>query len=350
MVLYSAATRADAARAISQASAAAAAMGVAAGLILLGAGMALSGSTGSALIALSPCIPFLLVQDLGRYGYVMTGNAPKACLSDGVWLVIATGGLMALRISDTRSVTLAVLAWGAGSVPGAMALARQVLGSIHVRRPRAWLDEVGSLSIRYAADFIVVAASGYLMILFVAAIDSLDHAAAIRGAQVLLGPTTVAFLGASMYFVPETARVAVNGVRGVRRLARMQSIVLMAFTAAWLILVMAAPDSIGTRLFGASWDGAQERLPLVGLAFIGNAAFTGPVSGVRAMKWAGRGLVLRVISAVVVLLATAAGATYSVPTGALTGFAIGSWVAAACWWAGLLKRSVDEMAYVDHEV
>jgi hypothetical protein len=310
------------------------------------AGVVVPGAVGEAMLALAPCLPFLLVQDLGRYGYVMRGQARKACLSDGTWLVIATAGLMALRLTDTRSLSLAVLAWGAGAVPGALALVPHMRGFLGTARLRAWLDEVGPLSIRYAAEFLVLAASGYLMITFVAGVDGLDHAAAIRSAQVLMGPTTVAFLGASMYFVPEMARGFVNGIGSVKRLARIQSGLLVLFTASWLLLVMVAPDSIGSRLFGASWDGAQDRLPLVGLAFVGNAAYTGPVSGIRAMRWASRGLVLRILSAVMVLTATLIGATYS-STGALVGFAGASWVAAVCWWIGLLGRSGREPGHTD---
>jgi hypothetical protein len=335
VVLYSSATPATGRGAVIRASTVSVGTGIAAAACATVTGLVLANETGHALVALAPCLPFLLLQDVWRYGYVMLGEPQKACLSDGCWLVIATAGLMLLRLTDTRSVPLAMLAWGCGAVPGALVGGVALLRKAAASDVLHWLREAGALSARYAADFLVVAVSGYLMVLCLVGISSLDDAAGIRGAQVLMGPPTVAFLGASMYFMPEMSRLRERGVEVVRKLAIVQSTALALFTAVWLVSVLSLPDSVGERVFGASWAGSQARLPLIGIAFVCNAAATGPVCGIRAMQWAKRGLHLRLAAAGAILTATAAGAFWSVPSGALVGFAFGSGVAAVTWWAGL---------------
>ncbi len=101
---------------------------------------------------------------------------------------------------------------------------------------------------------------------------------------------------------------------------------------------MLIPDRVGSRVFGASWAGANDVLLIVGLAYVANAMTTGAVSGLRAMGWTGLSLRLRVIAAGFIVVFTLLGTSRSAPEGALAGFAAGSYAAAVTWWVGFRWR------------
>jgi hypothetical protein len=319
--------------AVIRAGCVAALIGCGGGLLAVLVGSVVPGRTGPGLMVLGPFLPFALAQDVWRYGLVMLKRPWRACAYDGLWLVIAITLIMVLRLSNQRDLSLAVVAWALGVVPGAILGFSQVSRTRHALVVIQWIASVRHLALRMSAEFLVLTVSGYLMIVVLSSLGSLDDAAAVRSAQILMGPVTVMFIGGTMYFVPEIARAGMT--RG-RRIARVQSVALTAVATMWLVGAMLIPDSVGTRVFGASWRGARDLLPLVGLSFIGNALTTGATSGLRAFGRASLSLWLRVTAAVFILLSTCIGATESIPRGALKGFAVGSCLAAATWWIGFV--------------
>ncbi len=339
LVLWSASSdRALSERAVARAALVAAALGAAFALVAMVIGLVVRGSSGEAMLVLAVLLPFALVQDVWRFGLVMLERPWGACVSDLIWLVVAIGSIMSLRLADNRSLPLAMAAWMVGAVPGALIGFRQVSSTWHRPRVIRWLSEVGGLSRSISAEFMVLTVSGYLMVVVLAGLGSLDDAAAVRAAQIIMGPVTVVFAGAAMYVIPEMARASLGGGRRTYRIGQIQSVLLAALAAGWLLAALLIPDFIGERVFGASWAGASDVLFVVGLAYVGNAATTGAVSGLRAMGWARLSLRLRLVAAALIIAGTAAGSFHSIPEGALAGFAAGSCLAVATWWAGFRSR------------
>jgi len=339
LVLWSASSdQALSERAVAHAAHVAAALGSAFALVALVIGLVVRGSSGEAMLVLAVLLPFALVQDVWRFGLVMLERPWRACVSDSIWLVVAIASIMSLRLADNRSLPLAMAAWMVGAVPGALIGFRQVSSTWHRPNVIRWLSQVRALSRSISAEFVVLTVSGYLMVVVLAGLGSLDDAAAVRAAQIIMGPVTVVFAGAAMYVIPEMARASLGGGWRTYRIGQIQSGVLAAVATGWLLAALLIPDFIGERVFGASWAGASDVLLVVGLAYVGNAATTGAVSGLRAMGWARLSLRLRLVAAALIIGGTAAGSFHSMPTGALAGFAAGSCLAVATWWAGFRWR------------
>ncbi len=91
----------------------------------------------------------------------------------------------------------------AGSVPGSLFGFRQVSSVWHRPSLIRWTRQVGELSRSITGEFLVLAVSGYLMVVVIAGLGSLEDAAAVRAAQVVMGPVTMFFAAASMHFIPE---------------------------------------------------------------------------------------------------------------------------------------------------
>ena len=100
----------------------------------------------------------------------------------------------------------------------------------------------------------------------------------------------------------------------------------------WGGIALFLPSSIGTQILGASWYGARALLLPLALAQVAASAFSGPMTGLRALAAAQRGLRLRIVLSSMSLITTvAAAAVGGVMLAAWTMAAMG-FVGATLWW------------------
>lgn len=305
-------------------------------------GMALGGSVGRALLVLAPCLPLIALQDTYRYGSLARRDPGAANVNDGAWLMAAVIALMALRITNTASLTLAVLATFATAGFGlgcAMSLARvrPVLALVPAAF-RSW----SPMSLRLSLEFMLaMSASVVTLTLLTAWNANLEQAGELRAAQVMLGPLAVVFAATTSYFQPVLVGMHRRSMPVVRPALR-QSAVNVSAAICWTLLLTVFPDRVGVRLFGSSWSGAQDILTVVGLSFVGLGLATGALTALRSRGQLNSGLAAQGLTAVIVVVCTAVGGLL-INQGTLRGFAVGNLLAAATSWWIVLRWSVRDV-------
>lgn len=268
--------------------------GVGVGVVLLLIGAVAGGDTGRVFLALGVCMPGLVLQDMWRFIFVADGRPERAAANDFVWAVVQLGAVFALLAAGDASVGVLVLAWGLAANVAAVFGCFQAGARPNLREGPAWARRHLDLGGPFALDFGAQIGSTYVALFVITAIVGLDAVAGIRGAQTLLGPVNVLYLGSRLVAVPEGARLATSGSGGVVRLSLVVALVLVAATAAVGAVLLLIPDSWGMELLGDTWANARSvmvpTIALMAATGVGIAA----VNGLRSLAAARQGLAARI--------------------------------------------------------
>jgi hypothetical protein len=308
---------------------------VASALVMTGAFLA-DGSLRAALLTLALCIPVVTTQDALRLGALARRNPRLACWNDAAWLIAAVLALMALRRTDTMSVTLAVVA-AIGTAAAGLVVGLSLEPTAATRgRTREWFANSNATGARMSADFLIALTySAAPLVLITAWRADLAAAGFLRTAVILLGPLSVVYAGSTLYMQPRMSVVRANSAH-VRNLARSQSFWNSVVAAAWLGVALAIPDRVGIRIFGASWSGSTDYVANLGVAFIAMAVPTGPLTALRSSGRLNANLAAQVITALTVLTSTAVGGLLT-HDGMIRGFAVGHLLSMFIAWMILLR-------------
>ncbi len=288
-----------------------------------------------AFLGLAIVLPFVLIQDTWRYLFII--DRPGAALAiDLVWLVGVVLGL--LFVPDGSGPGPYVLAWGA---TGALsALVGVALGWTQPvwPHPWKWLVNHRDMCWRYLTEFATAQGVAQLSFAGLAALSGAAALGAARAAWVVYGVLVVVHSGLYMVLVPEGARERDRPER-LRSKFAIASLGSMALSFAWMLAGLAAPDSLGTKLFGETWEHAQRLLLPMGLTMIAGGALSGGILGIRALGDPRRSLVARLRSAPFQALCPLAGAVIGDAKGFVLGLAAGNLIAALAWWTSFLRAT-----------
>lgn len=302
-------------------------------------GLFFDGSTRGVLVALGVAMPFLIAQDGWRYIFFASGQGKQALLNDLVWTLIMVPAFAIVIWTSTDSATSFVVAWSSAATCAALFGCWQARLLPLPSRVLAWWRNQRDLIPGFLGDFGIRTgtqrASGFLVAVFA----GLAATGALRGADMLLGPVTVLFMGVNAIAVPETARII---KRNVSRLP-LSMVLLSAGLSTSAILVglmlLMVPDSAGEALLKDTWQPAREVLPFLALALAVSAANTGAMIGMRALGDSVRMFRTRLVAAPLVALGVIAGAAIGGAVGAALGNAIATSFTNLVWWHQF-KRAV----------
>jgi hypothetical protein len=113
-------------------------------------------------------------------------------------------------------------------------------------------------------------------------------------------------------------------------------------SAAWMVTSLLVPSSIGMRLFGDTWDKAEQLLVPMGVVMIAGSALSGALLGIRALSDPGRSLRARLASAPFQAVCPLVGAVLGDATGFVLGLAAGNAVSAVIWWTSFLRATAGD--------
>jgi O-antigen/teichoic acid export membrane protein len=174
-------------------------LGLAAGLLVAVAAFVVSGSVGSALLALAIVLPGLLVQDSCRMAAFARGRPSLAALMDAVWAIVSSG---LMRVCTwARDRVRARTRWGGSRAVSAVP--RLVASPSPAVACGGWLRRHRDLIRFLLPDLSGLGAM--VGILLVGLIASANAVGSLRAAQVLLGPLGV--LGGVFQFSVPGSRV-----------------------------------------------------------------------------------------------------------------------------------------------
>jgi O-antigen/teichoic acid export membrane protein len=343
VVRHSHTTPADWHRATAGSSGLALAMSLAFAAAVAVLGVILGGRIGEAFVALAIVLPGLLVQDVWRFAFVAQGAPKLAFVCDLVWAVILLPSLLILDQGASTSLALPILIWGASALISAgvaIAIGR-ILPSL--RRIGEWFRESRDLGLRYAAEALIGLAPSQVTLFVLGAVAGLTATAALRGAQLLLGPVQMLVIGITMVGIPEGVRLArARGTLGLRRPAVILSAAISLITLTWGITMSLLPRDVGEKLLGDTWPLALAVLVPLTLGYAGGALGFGPSTGLRVLADARRSLPARSVDAGSQAIGgvggallggvVLAGVVVSAAVGAACGLAVGLCIGTVAYW------------------
>ncbi len=139
-------------RAVTSCTGTALAVGMVAGVSMLGAAVLLHGTSRVAFIAIGLTMPGLMLQDSWRYAFCRARPSSQAFLNDAIWALVMVPGLLALRLTGKESVFWFILVWGSAATVAAVVGPLQA--RVVPRLPDAWLwvSRHRDLAFRYLTE------------------------------------------------------------------------------------------------------------------------------------------------------------------------------------------------------
>lgn len=287
-------------------------------------------STGDAFAALGVCLPGLALQDAWRMAFFAKGRGRQAFINDLAWSVVQIPAMLAAVHLGVHTVAPLILCWGGAASIAAVWGVAQSRVVPEPDRAFSWMRAQRDLAPRFFVEFLARYGANAGTIYVTALIAGVSAAGAFRAGQVLLGPINLFNIGLTGVAVYEAVQLR-ERPRRMQRMAMLLGLGIAGVSFAWGGLMLAIPSDVGTMLLSQSWGSAHNVLLPLTIAAGASGILTGATVGLRALAAADRSLRVRLITAVITLAASSAGAEAFSAVGAACGLAFGLWVGAALW-------------------
>lgn len=317
--------------AVSRTSATAIAIGVALGAVCLGVGLVVPGPVGEALAGLGVVLPALMLQDSWRFAFFAAGVGWKACLNDLVWGLSLIGALLVAVQRETLFGLM--LAWGLAAGVAALFGFWQARIRPSFRGVPVWLREQRELGSRYLVENVTQSGGTQLRMYALGAIGGLAEVAALRGAQLLLGPLLAVLMGIGVVAVPEGVRWLRRSTRRLVQFCLALGAIEAAIALIWGIGLVLLPDDLGAALLGEVWAPASVLIVPLSLSVVASSFNTGATTGLRALGAARLSLRSQFVETALLLVATIVGAAVAGALGATWAGLAAVLVASVVWWS-----------------
>ena len=324
-------------------------LGVVGGASCLVVGGFLGGAVGTALLALGVVLPGLLVQDAWRLVFFAEARPKAAVINDGVWAVLQLGAVLALVSLGFGAVGPLTLAWGLAACAAAVLGLRQSGVRPRPSHTWGWLKRHFDLTRYLLLEYVTLQGGQQLAMLAIAGIGSLSVVGALRGAQVLLGPTTILAVGMYTFALPEFSRRRETlSAKGWMGGALGLSAFVTGLGALWGAIFLFLPDSVGRELLGETWTGTRSVLVASIVQQAGAAIAIGPATMLYAMDRAKVTLAIHAVLSPLLLAGGILGVWLGGAEGAAWGFAVAFWAVVPAWWIKVRReaRSIAARAAV----
>ena len=313
----------------------------AAGTLGVAAAMAVVGLAISALLPTEPArvvqvlmisLPLILLQDFCRLGLIMMQRSAAAAFNDGVWLLLTVIAFGLFRHVTTPVGSFSLWIIG-GLIAGLVGLAQ--LGTLPSAHVLVWWRTHKYLSSRYLADALLILSSNYAFTVGIGVVAGGSEVAGLRGAQVLMGPLTVLFLGLTIQAMPSLVRRAATSRADARRGAVQLGILFSSTAALFGVVLITLPKRFGRALLGDTSTEAFTLMPGVACMFavLGFSIALG--AGLKALGAAQSTLRIRMVTAPLAVAGGVVGFMIGRTEGAVFGLAIGSAAGLPMWWRSL---------------
>jgi O-antigen/teichoic acid export membrane protein len=310
-------------------------VGIVTGLIALVAGVALKGTTGSAFLALGLTLPVLMLQDSWRFSFFALGRGMHAFINDTIWAVTLLPALAVLGHTGHANVFWFTFAWGATAGIGAVAGIFQARVVPHLLGARDWLKNQSDLGVRYLLEgttgSLVTQVRGYGTGLIVG-LAALGY---LQASITLYGPMTIMFLGMGLVTIPEAARVLRRSPKHLPLFCVLVSVGLTLGGALWgIALLVAVPRGLGHATLGPSvWRPTYPLIVPIMLWYLGQGVGAGAGTGLHGLGAAKRSLRVTIITSILTVGFTLAGALSDGVDGTAYGMVAGAWITSVLlWW------------------
>ena len=321
-------------------------LSIAASLVTLGVAFVVSDDMRPLMIWLAIGMTALVIQDLTRYAFFVTGPSWGASASDLTWLLTFLGP--AILMPDRFDQPAEILGlWLIGAING-LALSLAVIAStapkaMRVDRRDRWLGLHSRLSLNVLGDTALVSLYGFSIPLILVVAAEVSDAGSYRLAQTIVGPLLVLISGMNLELLPRLVRRSRAGERIAATAFRFGA-TIAAICLAGMLVLLVVPDSLMTTLIGVNWtDAAGVTVVLAASAIftglVGSALIVIRAHGDQASVTGLRAMLFPLQLALVVVGAVIGGAM-----GASVGLLLGNVVSVWPWWR-LARRAEARLAW-----
>lgn len=323
------------------ATGAALALGIVMGFLCFLVSIVADSALEQAFTGLALGLPGLLVQDSWRYAFFAQSKGTQAFVNDFVWSGVLFPLIAVLIWTDSRSIALFMLAWGTAATFAAVVGAFQAGVMPRPLRILSWLRSEWELAPRFLAEFALTVTAIQLVLYALAVFGGLQFVAALRGAQILLGPFNVLLIGVGLAAIPAGVKLIEKSEARFRRASILLSAALASSAFLWGLVAYALPSDLGRELLGRTWQSARELLLPVALTTAAYGASAGAEVGLRSLAQARRSLRVRTLNAGLVVAAGGGGAFMFGSAGAAWGLTVAFWITTVLWWKELVAGLED---------
>lgn len=311
-------------------------VGVVLGLAYVVVSFFLDSTVQGSLLALGLLTPGLLVQDTLRYVSFAHGRPRSAVVNDGFWLVAQGLVLGGLLMVDQFGPARLVVGWGVMGIVAGLVQMRLDRLVPDLRPGFGWIRSNKDLSVRYLADMVSGQGASLLASYVLAGVAGVAAVGALRGALTLFGPVNVVLLGSTMVLVPEGRRIAERSISRLRLMCMGAGGVFASLAAAVTVVFLLTPDSLGSRVLGSTWEGAQSVMLPVGVAAMAGGVVAGALAGLRSIAAADALLKTRLVTTPAALAFPIGGALVGGAEGLAYGLAVSVWWNVIWFWRAFL--------------
>lgn len=304
----------------------------------------LDGTLRVSFLALSACLPGLMLQDAWRFAFFAKGKGLHSFVNDFIWAVVLVPTLVVMDLLELGTTGWFILAWGGAASVAAISGIFQsgVIPLPH--RAWSWWKQHRDLTAWFLGDWAVGHGLQQATIYILALLTSLRAIGGLKAVSLLFGPINILILGLTLVAVPEGARMLQASTRKLRIMVAVISICLVLATLLWGIAASLLPSTVGEFFLGDSWDSARSLAALQMLFVISTAAAVGPRMALAALEAAKQTFWGRVLVSAFIVTCPAIGAvTVGSARGILWGAIVAEAAAACIWFVQYLRAERSYM-------
>lgn len=290
------------------------------GLLLIGTGLFVVKSLAGVLLPLGLLLPFLQLQDTGRFAAAAIQTMRTAVVSDGLWLVLGVGSMLVLRAANCSSASAYVIAWAVSGSLSGLSVLKSFSAADGSRLSLRRYAGRHFLGYRFLGEFLAMRASSQILTVLLSVFVGYAATGGLRGATVLFGPLVVLILASSSFGIPIIRSSAPE--HRERTLAAL-ALLLAGSCVLLTLLLQSVPLEAGRQMLGATWNGALEFVLPVGAQLTLTSLSTAIFVALRMIAPRST-LKLRVVPAVLLPAFFFAGLAMGGAVGAAWGIAAGS--------------------------
>lgn len=299
----------------------------------------LDGVLQEAFLALAILWPGLLVQDAWRLVGFAQGQPRASFINDFVLLLAQIAAYLFLWATSSLTLSGLILGWGIAAGVAAGVGVLQFQQAPAPNQALGWLRETRDLGPSFGLDYLVNRTTEQLALVAITVFGGLGVQGVVSAARALFAPFTTVQSGVNAFALPELSSSWNSGARfAVWRASRalaaaMALLMLIGGTVLWLL-----PRPLGEQLLGTNWSSLREALPAMTVFSALNAAGFGLWLGLRAAQASRSTLLARSVFGIVMVAASAVGASVGDASGAAWAMAIAAGCLAICLGVLLSRR------------
>jgi O-antigen/teichoic acid export membrane protein len=241
---------------------------------------------GTAMLAMAPWLPVLLVQDYWRWVGFMTRRPGCALANDTVFNCVQGAAFAVVFVTHTHSIVALIGCWGLGSAVGALYGLRQYRVLPSLSGGISMLRAHWSVSKWLAGSSLSVSGGGQVSVFIVGAILGPAGLGGLKAAQTLVvGPSGVLIMAGGSIGLPEATKAyAEKGWSGLTRVTRLVTLAGFSSFFVGAVVIAVFGRTLLSTIYGPAFGHLELAALFMAIAYIVISFNLGPILVLKATR------------------------------------------------------------------